>query len=174
MLYQNNKIVAVSLASNSGTCQDVYSTEEQVIGRWINGKPLYRRVIESPSPSQVNTWFYPLDIPDFDDGISIRGIIGGCSGMMDTYSIPNKDVSVKFINTSHGRVGVTTTSVTYTGRDRMLLIVEYTKTTDEATIQSTFLEKSQFAFESTSEIISSSSVTEDNIEVDAQINEEKT
>ncbi len=29
---------------------EVYSTEEQVIGKWIDGKPLYRKVITFPMP----------------------------------------------------------------------------------------------------------------------------
>lgn len=45
MIYQNNKLLAVSLASNSGLSKYIYSTEEQVIGWWIDGRPLYRKVV---------------------------------------------------------------------------------------------------------------------------------
>ena len=33
-------------ASDNGSSNDVYSTEEQAVGTWINGKTLYRRTIE--------------------------------------------------------------------------------------------------------------------------------
>lgn len=46
MVYQNGKSIAVSLASSGeySSVEDIYSTEEEVIGRWIDGKPLYRKV----------------------------------------------------------------------------------------------------------------------------------
>ena len=34
----------------SGESNNIYSTEEQVIGKWIDGKPLYRKVIETILP----------------------------------------------------------------------------------------------------------------------------
>lgn len=34
---------------------NVYSTEEKVIGEWIDGKPLYRKVIELASELTINT-----------------------------------------------------------------------------------------------------------------------
>lgn len=33
-------------ASGSGSSLDAYSTEEQVIGTWVDGKPLYRKVVQ--------------------------------------------------------------------------------------------------------------------------------
>lgn len=36
--------------------EDIYSEEETVIGRWIDGRPVYRRVIETRSPTQIGTW----------------------------------------------------------------------------------------------------------------------
>ena len=32
-----------------------YSTSEQIIGTWIDGKPLYRRVYDATSPSSIDT-----------------------------------------------------------------------------------------------------------------------
>lgn len=35
---------------------DIYSTEEQRVGTWIDGKPLYRKVYALKGPSTLNTW----------------------------------------------------------------------------------------------------------------------
>lgn len=39
--------------------KEVYSTEEQVVGTWIDGKPIYRKVIETgeiSNSTDENTW----------------------------------------------------------------------------------------------------------------------
>lgn len=41
--------------SSSGELLDIYSTEERRIGTWIDGKPLYRRVITTTSPSKTES-----------------------------------------------------------------------------------------------------------------------
>ena len=42
-------------ASDNGTNNDVYSTEEQAVGTWINGKTLYRRTIEDNTLRETGT-----------------------------------------------------------------------------------------------------------------------
>lgn len=44
-----------SVVSSSGIPSDSYSTEEKLIGTWIDGKPLYRKVFENPASSGVST-----------------------------------------------------------------------------------------------------------------------
>lgn len=54
-----------------------YSTEEQVIGKWIDGKPLYRKTITGTTPATAETWG---DVGTVPGGISVKtlnGIIGG-------------------------------------------------------------------------------------------------
>ena len=35
---------------------DIYSTTEKVVGKWINNKPLYQKVVTGRTPSTINTW----------------------------------------------------------------------------------------------------------------------
>lgn len=54
-----------------------YSTEEQVIGKWVDGKPLYRITVIGTTPATAETWG---DIGTVPTGISVKnmnGIIGG-------------------------------------------------------------------------------------------------
>ena len=40
-----------------------YSTEEEIIGTWINGKPIYQKVFVVSTPAEINTDTAVLDIP---------------------------------------------------------------------------------------------------------------
>lgn len=42
-IVSNGKTMEVS---GGGQAQDIYSLEEQVVGRWIDGKPIYQRVLQ--------------------------------------------------------------------------------------------------------------------------------
>ena len=39
---------AVSAGGGGGGAAEIYSTQEQVIGRWIDNRPLYRMTVEKP------------------------------------------------------------------------------------------------------------------------------
>lgn len=41
--------------SGGGSAEEIYITEETRIGRWIDGKPLYRQVYRSATPGTSNT-----------------------------------------------------------------------------------------------------------------------
>lgn len=50
------------------TAQINYSTEEQVIGTWIDGKPLYQKTVELTAPDVAYTYkTIPHNIPDVED-----------------------------------------------------------------------------------------------------------
>lgn len=49
---------------SGGTCEDVYSTEEQRIGTWIDGKPLYRKTVKSVGlTGSTNSWIHAYTVP---------------------------------------------------------------------------------------------------------------
>lgn len=59
------------------TAKEIYSTEEQVIGTWIDGKPLYRKVINCGQPNnnswkQISTNITSCDCITRIDGILIK------------------------------------------------------------------------------------------------------
>lgn len=55
--------------------KQVYSTEEQVIGTWIDGKPLYRKVLtlDTPAPGATSHIYY--NNPNVKEICSIQGTI---------------------------------------------------------------------------------------------------
>lgn len=59
--YINNKLL------------DNYSTEEQVIGKWINGKPLYRKVIDCGSLPNNGTKTVMHNISNLEEVTDIKG-----------------------------------------------------------------------------------------------------
>ena len=119
---------------NLGT--EVYSTNETVIGTWIDGKPLYRKVINLNCPkcskegtfADANTDVSSLNI----DYIIFKNIIRVSNNTVMNYD--RVDVATKYggmvwyniankcIMTRHNSMGYNGASIT--------AIIEYTKTTD--------------------------------------------
>lgn len=60
--------------SNGGEEMIKYSTEEQVIGEWIDGRPLYSRTFIGGALPDTGTLDVPYDIENLDKFIDIRGI----------------------------------------------------------------------------------------------------
>lgn len=62
----------MKLTADETDCGDVYSTEEIKIGTWIDGKPLYRKVIEFTYPNSKNgTKIYTIP------AVTVRRMYGG-------------------------------------------------------------------------------------------------
>lgn len=101
-----------------------YSTTEQVVGTWIDGKPLYRKVYKETKnvtsysltpPSNVNT-YVNIEIMQQDDSNAwIKDYAWSTSNDYLRVFITNAGIQVRTSKTS-----------TYTH----WIIVEYTKTTD--------------------------------------------
>lgn len=51
-----------------------YSTEEQVIGTWINGKPIYRKIIQSTTSSNGSTKYIPIGV-NVDEFVSMHCLV---------------------------------------------------------------------------------------------------
>ena len=102
-----------------------YSTDEQVVGTWIDGKPLYRKVVVIDNPSDGTTF----SIDNIDEPINARwtqqhpspaGIYFSFnSGAYSTSMIYFNPTSKNFVIQMGGGFA-----------GRMVAIVEYTKTTD--------------------------------------------
>ncbi len=111
-----------------------YSLEEKRIGTWINGKPVYRRVIEAQFAFReisltiehgyaemiINRRVYINPSDDDEDmfTIDINGVKDIRCGVSQTRSFPSKTVISR---NSAGAWG---------DEPKILLILEYTKTTD--------------------------------------------
>lgn len=119
-----------------------YSTEEKVVGKWIDGKPIYERVItktaSGPWPSVFTTLEY---FPNLETCIKIEMIIHRSGGSFYT---ANGGINVEYTDVPSYptyRIGATMWDVNttpnlqyyvngynYTDVDKLYFIVQYTKT----------------------------------------------
>ena len=113
-----------------------YSTEEQVIGTWIDGKPIYRRVIQHGLIGTTNPKTYVFT-GNYKCIINENHYFLGTSGGALMLPILKKDNSLfAKVNTSiSGSTGALSLELERTGGDywpewNLCSVVEYTKTTD--------------------------------------------
>lgn len=107
--------------------KQIYSTNEQVIGTWIDGKPLYRKVIRTTTASAINT------IKTLDTIANLQEITKSNSSWRTTdgfkYLTDNpSEAPVIFVDTSNN---VTEShKADYFNNATIVIVLEYTKTTD--------------------------------------------
>lgn len=127
-----NGTVTISAAGGGGG--EVYSTEEKVIGTWIDGKPLYRRVFLTKSPNSASAEKI-LSISNLSV-ITIGGYLEAASGYRPVnFPNDNSNYICTYQNTNdNGNIYMKAANSAYHSRD-IKLILEYTKTTDQATLE---------------------------------------
>ena len=105
-----------------------YSTEEQVVGTWIDGKPIYQKTVTNLSVSSGSSnalhqaWItLPVNISDMETIIDVI-----------FYSDSNNGMMMRALEATI--VGGTSVNVEYQGGSRTIrtVTVQYTKTTDTA------------------------------------------
>ena len=105
--------------------KEVYSTNETVIGEWINGKPLYRKVVVIDNPSNGMTF----SIANVDEPINViwKQRYSTNNGIYFSYSSNGVENSI-----IHFDIKSKNFVITITGEfsNKMVVIIEYTKTTD--------------------------------------------
>lgn len=111
------------------TDADTYSTNEKKVGVWIDGKPIYRKVVKITNPQTSNTDYLVISNA-MQNLIKLYGYMK----TMDGVKIPvpqiesNESYSAIFINgsgTLRGRF-----SFSKAAPAEVYVVVEYTKTTD--------------------------------------------
>lgn len=118
-----------TLAVPSCTSQDIYSTEEQVVGRWIDGKPLYRKSAQFITPSTAICRVDSAISEDIEEVISYFGIV---SAKNETkYTFPSPYIVLEHTSTAGWFLNVLDADQR---NSPITLTMEYTKTTDQATI----------------------------------------
>lgn len=105
-----------------------YSTTEQVIGTWIDGKPIYRKVITGNAPSTDWTDFAQLSSLNIDTCINIKGNLY----QDNNWNIPinTYESNDYYILVSWNRTYISYKKNGWTSNPTLILIIEYTKTTD--------------------------------------------
>ena len=110
--------------------QEVYSSDEKIIGTWINGKPIYRKVIYFGELPNATTKTVAHGIINLDRVVNFYGF--GQDSYKNVLPITMTDVSTI---SKQSRCYLTSTDILIqNGLDRSSLdayiIIEYTKTTD--------------------------------------------
>lgn len=127
--------------------KDVYSAEEQRIGTWIGGKPLYRKVVRFDSP-KIAGWgpgdennVCDLRSLQIDEMVSMRGTLrittpgSECVLPIAHTCLVDSQNAYLFYGMSTNHVGWIVMYVSdqvYMLDQPCTMVIEYTKTTDEA------------------------------------------
>lgn len=120
----------------SGGSPNVYSTEEIVVGTWIDGKPIYRKckpfgVIDIAAGAAANVAYEADFSNDIDHKVTLLAKADyTLSNSKRFETLPSSKVSLRFVGTG---VNIYNTDGAITNLSGVV-IFEYTKTTDTATI----------------------------------------
>lgn len=112
--------------------KDIYSTEEQVIGTWIDGKPLYRKVIDFGAlPSSPLYKYVNHNIQNISQIVFLDGF---CIDSSSEWAFPVNCIRPNTANSNIGCYASKTQIVIECGVNRSsyraYITLEYTKTTD--------------------------------------------
>ena len=104
-----------------------YSTNEIVIGKWIDNKPVYRKVFVTRTPSST-LWTSVATASNVETMVDLRGTFYGNDGRQMSVNHPEKDyqVSTTYLN---DRIEMKVEDPTWYNLN-CFIIFEYTKTTD--------------------------------------------
>lgn len=106
-----------------------YSTEEQVIGTWIDGKPIYRKVINSTCPSELSTWKTLSSNLNADEILSYTGYIEFSTSEHKLLANGTPQFTYFQLNKTSNELQIATFDNGFFGKP-ITVIIEYTKTTD--------------------------------------------
>lgn len=114
----------------SGGCnsQDVYSTEETIIGTWIDGKPIYRKVLQFTSPS-VTDEATVTTIPTALKIKNMYGFLASKNGEQMPIGFSDTNAIIVACIKSNGDIRMHANLSHYTSCN-CFFVIEYTKTTD--------------------------------------------
>lgn len=118
----------------SSAMEKVYSKEEIRIGTWIDGKPLYRIVLQGRTPSSAGTT--GAAVATTTNNKHVKNMYGMWEYSGSTYVLPinlpgipgQENVSVRCWY-RNGYIEMATTNSAYTNKP-CWIVLEYTKTTD--------------------------------------------
>lgn len=117
------------IAGMGGKTQNVYSTEEQIVGTWIDSKPIYRKVIITTTPSDSNWANIPLGTSDIET-ITNKDISFELSGRVfdGSYYESSDYYSCYSVDKINNNLQIKVCSLFY--NKELRIVLEYTKTTN--------------------------------------------
>lgn len=117
---------------HASVANDIHSTEETVIGTWIDGKPIYRKVFCGLTiPTQAVDLVLTYANIDVDTMTSIRGL--GVQANSNRCVFPNPDMHL-YYNAQDGSIMAWCNNSHFINIP-VTVVIEYTKLSDTATIE---------------------------------------
>ena len=112
---------------------NVYSEEEQIIGKWIDGKPIYRKVIITTSPTSINDFQCIALLPENEKTlVNLRAQIFVPNASIITqvpFSFATESLGSIYFAPTTKNIIMSMNNSTYINSE-VIIIAEYTKTTD--------------------------------------------
>ena len=134
------KALIGNIKGKDGENFSIYSTNEQVVGKWINGKPIYRKTMEfsnlSSGENHIPHGIADVDIImlDRDHSFATDGTYSELWQIGNTNSANNfSQFSVSLVWTTNSIFDVYIGSGLVSRLPKLIITFEYTKTTDTAT-----------------------------------------
>lgn len=108
---------------------NTYSTDEQVIGSWLDGKPLYKKTYNIASLANAGMVQIPFEISNLKEVVSIRGI---ATDGANFFTLPSYRGAVGTGIQIYADINNGISIVTENDRSsyHAYITIEYTKTTD--------------------------------------------
>ena len=135
------KALIGNIKGKDGENFSTYSTNEQVVGKWIDGKPIYRKTMEfsnlSAGENNIPHGIADVDIimVDRDHSFATNGTYSELWQLGNTNSSASNfsQFSVSLVWTTNSKFDVYIGSGLASRLPKLVITFEYTKTTDTAT-----------------------------------------
>lgn len=121
----------IKLSNDTYIANEIYSTREQIIGKWVDGKNLYRKCYQGALSNGLDTFIVSRNILNIDKLVNTNGIIYNSSVQINI----GKSESVGNTN-GNSRIWIDGSNILLTtGSDlgsawSYIAVLEYTKTID--------------------------------------------
>ena len=105
-----------------------YSTNETRVGTWIDGKPIYRKVVYDTTPRSAGNYNIEHGIQNYDEIVSYKTLCYQSSSVIhdgsSTSALSGSERVTSYFNGSNISIRTSWAIV------KTIIIIEYTKTTD--------------------------------------------
>lgn len=118
--------------ANQFSRSDLYSTDEKIIGQWIDGKPLYQKTIDFGALPNNTTKSVNHNIQNIDYVVNLFGAAYRSSdGIVNTLPCYNRDIYGAELVSNPTSI-IVTTFADRSAFSESYIAIQYTKTTDSA------------------------------------------
>lgn len=137
---QESGTLTISATGGGSGGGEVYSTEETRIGTWVDGRPLYRKVLQLTMPSKTDSEVVIGNLQNVLALVHMYGVSTDKSGYQcpEPFVYPGdygNSLDGIYLSPSGGIMCKVGSQRNHIIKMPVTIIAEYTKTTDQATIQ---------------------------------------